>query len=60
MKFGTNAYVVIDNNHNQKLGEQDIIFSPGNKDTYDIAENFHYQAPTVVINGISQYSADPV
>ncbi|MDW5499363.1 hypothetical protein R6Y99_06095 [Pseudomonas lundensis] len=60
VKFGANAYIVIDNNHNQKLDEQDIIFSLGNKDVYDIAENIHYLAPTVVISGINQYSADPV
>ena len=60
VKFGTDAYIIIDNNHNQKLDPQDIIFSLGNKDVYDIAANLHYQAPTVVVNGTSQNSAEPI
>lgn len=58
VKFGTNAYVVIDNNHNQQLDHQDIIFSLGNKDVYDIAANLHYQVPTLIINGDSQPSTE--
>lgn len=51
IKLGANAYVIVDSNHNQKFDNQDIIFSLGNKDVYDIAANLHYQAPAITVNG---------
>ncbi|MGQ8774735.1 hypothetical protein ACUTQ5_09970 [Serratia sp. NA_112.1] len=58
MKFGTDAYIIIDNNHNQKMDAQDIIFSFSNKDIPDISDNPHDQTPIVVVNGSSQLAAN--
>ncbi|AIM21723.1 hypothetical protein SERRSCBI_10565 [Serratia sp. SCBI] len=51
VKLGNNAYIIIDNNNNQKLDSQDIIFSLGNKDIHDITTHLHYQAPVITLAG---------
>lgn len=51
VKLGNNAYIIIDNNNNQKLDAQDIVFSLGNKDVYDITTHLHYQAPIITLAG---------
>lgn len=51
VKLGSSAYIIIDNNNNQKLDSQDIIFSLGNKDIHDITTHLHYQAPVITLAG---------
>ncbi|MFW7225075.1 MULTISPECIES: hypothetical protein [unclassified Serratia (in: enterobacteria)] len=52
-KLATNAYIIIDNNHNKQFDAEDIVFSLGDKDIYEIAENLHYRAPTIDLAGTS-------
>ncbi|HEJ7039774.1 TPA: DUF4214 domain-containing protein [Serratia liquefaciens] len=60
VKLGGNVYVVIDKNHNQQFDKDDMVFALGDKDVYQIANDVHYQAPTIAVNGLSQHSFELV
>lgn len=51
LKLATNAYIIIDNNHNKQFDAEDIVFSLGDTDIYEIAANLHYRAPTLELAG---------
>ncbi|MCC4104354.1 hypothetical protein [Serratia ureilytica] len=56
VKLATNAYIIIDNNHNKQFDVEDIVFSLGNKDIDEIAANLHYRAPTLELAGTPNQS----
>lgn len=51
VKLATNAYIIIDNNHNKQFDVEDIVFSLGDKDIYEIAASLHYRTPTLDLAG---------
>jgi hypothetical protein len=60
VKLGNNLYVVIDKNHNQHFDQDDMVFALGDKDIYQVANDLHYQAPAIAVNGASQHSVELV
>ncbi|MOA10602.1 hypothetical protein D3C78_1304990 [compost metagenome] len=60
VKLGSNLYVVIDKNHNQHFDQDDMVFALGDKDIYQVANDLHYQAPAIAVNGVSQHSVELV